>query len=68
MGYKYRHRETYKGVSIDIKANSTGELSEKLKKKKSRIDHRFMDENTLFGAFGLRYLETYKLPVVADAT
>lgn len=33
MGYKYRHRETYKGVSIDIKANSTGEFSEKLKEK-----------------------------------
>lgn len=68
MKYKYRHRETYKGVDIDIKANSAGELAEKLKEKKHKIDHSYIDENTLLEDFGTRYLETYKLPTVTDKT
>ncbi len=68
MKYKYRHQEVYKGVSIDIKANNLNDLSDKLKRKKHKIDHNYIDENTLLKDFGTKYLETYKQPVVSDKT
>lgn len=68
MNYKYRHRERYKGVDIDIKANSTKTLIEKIKAKKSKIDKSFLDSNTLFKDFGEKYLRTYKQPTVTDDT
>ncbi|MGN1217078.1 MAG: tyrosine-type recombinase/integrase [Phocaeicola sp.] len=68
MKYKYRHQEEYKGVKIDIKANSVNDLADKLKKRKHKIDHSFIDINTPLHDFGIKYLETYKLPVVSDKT
>lgn len=66
MKYKYRHQEVYKGVSIDIKANNLNDLSDKLKRKKHKIDHNYIDENTLLKDFGTKYLETYKQPTISD--
>ena len=66
MKYKYRHQEVYKGIPIDIKANNLNDLSEKLKKKKHKIDHSYIDENTPLKDFGTKYLETYKLPTISN--
>lgn len=68
MNYKYRHREHYRGVEIDIKANSTKSLTDKIKAKKEQIDKSFLDSKTLLKDFGEKYLRTYKKPVVTDDT
>lgn len=66
--YKYRHQEIYKDVSIDIKAKSSGELIDKVKKKKDQIDRQYMDKDTTLGDFIDKYLETYKQHTVAPDT
>lgn len=68
MKYKYRHKEVYKGVHIDIKANTTKDLNRKITEKKEKIDKTFLDTDTLFEDFGNKYLETYKKPVVSEKT
>lgn len=58
--YKYRHRETYKGIRIDLVSNSAEDLAEKIRAKKSRIDRQSMDTDTSLIDFGLKYIDTYK--------
>lgn len=65
--YKYRHRETYKDIPIDIRANTTDELIEKVKKKKEQIDRRTIDSNTHLGDFCRMYIDTYKKGSVSPA-
>lgn len=38
MKYKYRHRETYKDIKIDVKANTTTDLMKKVAKRRREID------------------------------
>lgn len=66
--YRYRHRETYKDVRIDIRANTTKELAEKVARKRKSIDTATVDADTKLSVFGIRYLETYKKNTVAAAT
>ncbi len=63
--YTHRHRETYRNVEIDIKAASSKELSDKVKKRKDQIDRGFMDDTIKLSEFGKRYLEAYKLRTVS---
>lgn len=65
--YKYRHREIYHDVPIDVRGNSPDEISTKLKKKRAQIDRQMVGEDTLLSDFGLRYLEAYKRSSVSDA-
>ena len=58
--YKLRYTEMYKGIRIDIKANTTRELTEKVQKKKQKIDRTTVDPSMTLSAFGLMYLDTYK--------
>lgn len=66
--YKYRHKETYNGTKIDIKANSTGELADKIRKKKDQIDRQTLSKDTSLREFGEQYLETYKLNTIAKSS
>lgn len=66
--YKYRHRETYKGVEIDIKANGTGELTDKINRRRDQIDRLFLDVNTKLKPFIELYLEAYKKNTVSPDT
>ena len=66
--YKYRHREEYKDVLIDIKANSTSELIDKVKRKKDQIDRQFLDKDTKLRKFVDTYLETYRKHSVSPDT
>ena len=66
--YKYRHREVYKDVQIDIKASSTRELLEKVAKKKKQIDMQLIDQDTRLGAFMATYLTAYKKSRVSPDT
>ena len=66
--YKYRHRETYKDILIDIKANTTGELSDKIQKRRDQIDRQYLDINTKLKDFIDVYLSTYKEPTVSADT
>lgn len=68
MKYKYRHREIYKGVQIDIKANTTKELAAKITTKRKQIDLAALDEDTKLSVFGKKYLETYKANTVGSKT
>ena len=63
--YKYRHTEIYHGVRIDIKANTTKELAEKIQKKKRKIDRTTVSPSMTLSAFGRMYLDTYKREVVS---
>lgn len=63
--YKYRHRETYRGFDVDVKADSTGDLAEKIRKRKAAIDRRTVSGSTKLQAFGDQYLETYKRRTVS---
>lgn len=64
--YKYRHREVYKDTNIDIKANTTKELSEKITRKRKAIDRAILDTDTKLSVFGMRYLETYKKNTIQE--
>lgn len=68
MAYKYRHRETYKGEKIDIKAHTTGELIRKVEAKKDQIDRQFLDPDTTLRVFVDMYLDTYKANTVSPDT
>ena len=63
--YKYRHRETYRGFDVDVKADSTGDLAEKIRKRKAAIDRRTVSGSTKLQTFGDQYLETYKRRTVS---
>ena len=65
--YKYRHREIYKDVPIDIKADTLSSLTDKLQKRKIQIDKQFLDPTTKLKGFAERYLETYKANVVSSS-
>ena len=58
--YKYRHREKYNGVNIDVKAHTSAELIERVRKKKSQIDRATISPDTKLLAFGDMFLKTYK--------
>ena len=66
--YKYRHQEVYKDVQIDIKANSTGELADKIQKKRDQIDRQFLDIGTKLEDFITLYLAAYKENTVSADT
>lgn len=65
--YKYRHRETYNGIKIDIKADTTGELAEKLQKKRTQIDRQTISSDTKLKDFGEQYLEAYKKRTISPS-
>ena len=65
--YAYRHRESYKGVPMDVKADSLDELIEKIKKKKAAIDRSHIDDSIYLSAFGREFLESHKRNVVSDS-
>lgn len=63
--YKHRYRETYKGIKIDLRANTSAELNAKVTRKKQQIDRGTIDEKSKLEEFGRMYLETYKLHKVS---
>ena len=63
--YKYRHREIYHGVSLDIKARTSKELHEKVERKKREIDSGIIDGSMRLSVFGSRFLEAAKLRTVS---
>lgn len=65
MPYKYRHRETYKGVKLDIRAHTSADLIRKVKAKKDSIDRTIVDGAISMSAFGTRFLEATKQPTVS---
>lgn len=65
MAYKYRHRETYKGVKLDIRAHTSADLIRKVKAKKDSIDRTVIDGAISMSAFGVRFLEGTKRPTVS---
>ena len=64
--YKHRYRETYKGVKLDIRANTSAELNAKVNRKKQQIDRGFIDGSIRLLDFGTKYLEAYKKSKVSD--
>lgn len=66
--YKYRHREIYKDTPIDVKADTTKELMEKVEKARKRIDRLLIDADTKFGEFMDIYLRAYKASRVSPDT
>lgn len=67
MDYKYRHRETYKGIKIDVRAHTSAELNRKVNKKKDSIDRNIIDSSTLLQDFGEQYLAAYKQHTVSQS-
>lgn len=65
--YKYRHREMYKNVWIDVKADTNKDLFQKVKNKKDKIDNGFVDSNIPLKTFCDRFLTTYKKYKVSPA-
>ena len=65
MSYKHRHRETYKGTKIDIKAHTSADLIRKVNAKKKAIDRRVVDGSVLMSRFGFMFLEATKQNVVS---
>ena len=66
--YKYRHREIYKDVPIDVKANTTGDLMAKVEKARKRIDRQMIDADTTLDKFVDTYLSAYKSSTVSPDT
>ena len=64
--YKYRHREVYHDVRIDIKSDSMPDLLAKLQKKREQIDHGSVDESVRLRDFVMTWLETYKKETVSE--
>lgn len=64
--YKYRCREVYRDVQLDIKSNDLNDFIEKVTKKKASIDRQILDPNTLLSDFAKLYIETYKKNTVSD--
>ncbi len=44
--YKYRCREVYRGVQLDIKSNDINDFVKKINDKKTKIDRQILDPNT----------------------
>jgi len=65
MAYKYRHRETYKGVKLDIRANTLADLNRKIKAKKKAIDGAAIDGSIRMARFGTMFLEATKRNTVS---
>lgn len=63
--YEYRHREVYRDVSIDIKANSSKELIEKVNRKKAQIDKGIIDGSMKLSEYGKLFLKAHKLHTVS---
>lgn len=66
--YKYRHREVYRDVPIDIKANDTGELADKIQRRRDQIDRQILDVHTRLKDFVDMYLSAYKKSTVSADT
>lgn len=66
--YKFRHREVYKGVQLDVRADTLKDFTEKLNEKYKQIDNSALDEDTPISIFGMKYLETYKKNTVKPNT
>lgn len=64
--YKYRCREVYRDVQLDIKSNDLNDFIEKVTKKKASIDRQILDPNTKLKDFAIMYIETYKREAVSD--
>lgn len=66
-GY-YRHRETYKGVTIDLKSLSERELAEKVREKKNAIDSGddVMSPDISVERWCDTWLDTYKKPTITE--
>ena len=64
--YKYRCREVYRGVQLDIKSNDINDFVKKINDKKSKIDRQILDPNTPLKDFASLYVETYKRESVSD--
>lgn len=58
--YKHRYTETYKGIRIDVKADSVPDLMRKLSDKKKQIDTQTLSPKMRFKEFVNMYLKTYK--------
>lgn len=64
MRAKLRYQRMYKGVMIDVSANTDKELHEKIRIKESRIDEGMVSSDTVEG-WGKRWIEIYKKPDVS---
>ena len=67
MAYKYRHRETYKGTKIDIRAHTSADLIRKVTAKKAAIDRSVVDGSILLSRFGDIFLEATKRNTVSES-
>lgn len=67
MGYKHRHTEMYKGVRIDLRANTMRELNTKVDKRKAEIDKGLIDGSMLLSQFGNQFLESCKRNTVSES-
>ena len=65
MAYKYRHKETYKGIKIDVKAHTSADLIRKVTAKKAAIDANTVDGSVLLSQFGDMFLESTKRNTVS---
>ena len=65
MVYKYRHKETYKGTKIDVKAHTSADLIRKVSAKKKAIDRSVIDGSVALSRFGFMFLEATKQNVVS---
>lgn len=65
MVYKYRHKETYKGVKIDVKAHTSADLIRKVAAKKKAIDRSVIDGSVLLSRFGSMFIDATKQNVVS---
>lgn len=64
--FKFRHREVYHGVPIDIRAHTLTEFTKKLQAKYDEIDRGVIDKRTPFFNFAEQWLETYKSEAVGE--
>ena len=67
MAYKYRHKETYKGTKIDVKAHTSADLIRKVTAKKAAIDRSVIDGSISLSAFGELFLEATKRNTVSES-
>ena len=67
MAYKYRHKETYKGTKIDVKAHTSADLIRKVTAKKEAIDRSVIDGSVMLSAFGDTFLEATKRSTVSES-
>ena len=63
--YEYRHRETYRGTHIDVKAHSSSDLIAKVNAKKDEIDRGKVDDSIRLSLFGELFLDATKKNVVS---